>query len=137
MIDKLQSHYGSPAPRSAIRSPRGRCTATPHTPKPSPASAGASPNAPLGVITVEVGAGKTVAFRAALAELDQARQHVIYLSNPAVGARGLYPGIVTALGGRPPVPQGRAHPADHRSARRRGNTSGAGLSSCWSLTRRT
>ncbi len=39
----------------------------------------------LGVITGEVGAGKTVALRAALAELDASRHTVIYLPNPAVG----------------------------------------------------
>jgi len=44
----------------------------------------------LGVITGEVGAGKTVALRAALAELDASRHTVIYLPNPAVGARGIY-----------------------------------------------
>jgi type II secretory pathway predicted ATPase ExeA len=55
----------------------------------------------LGVVTGEVGAGKTVAIRAALAGLDQARHTTIYLGNPAVGGRGLYAGIVTALGGIP------------------------------------
>jgi len=43
----------------------------------------------LGVITGEVGAGKTAAARAALAGLDQARHIVIYLPNPAVGVRGI------------------------------------------------
>jgi type II secretory pathway predicted ATPase ExeA len=55
----------------------------------------------LGVFTGEVGAGKTVAVRAALAALDPTRYHVIYLGNPAVGARGIYRTIVTALGGIP------------------------------------
>jgi type II secretory pathway predicted ATPase ExeA len=55
----------------------------------------------LGVVTGEVGAGKTVAVRAALANLDQTRTTVVYLGNPAVGARGIYHGIVTALGGVP------------------------------------
>ena len=55
----------------------------------------------LGVITGEVGAGKTVALRAALAELDASRHTVIYLPNPAVGARGLYAALVTGLGGVP------------------------------------
>ena len=55
----------------------------------------------LGVITGEVGAGKTVAVRAALAGLDASRTTIIYQPNPAVGARGLYAGIVTALGGTP------------------------------------
>jgi len=51
----------------------------------------------LGVITGEVGAGKTVAARAALANLDTSRHTIIYLGNPAVGARGLY----AAIGGTP------------------------------------
>ena len=55
----------------------------------------------IGVVTGEVGAGKTVAVRAALAGLDQSRHTVIYLGNPAVGARGLYTTIVSALGGTP------------------------------------
>jgi len=55
----------------------------------------------LGVITGEVGAGKTAAARAALAGLDQARHILIYLPNPAVGVRGIHHAIVTALGGRP------------------------------------
>ena len=55
----------------------------------------------LGVITGEVGAGKTVAARAALANLDTSRHRIIYLGNPAVGARGLYAAIISALGGTP------------------------------------
>jgi type II secretory pathway predicted ATPase ExeA len=55
----------------------------------------------LGVVTGEVGAGKTVAIRAALAGLDPSRHTTIYQGNPAVGGRGLYSGIVTALGGVP------------------------------------
>ena len=57
--------------------------------------------AALGVVTGEVGAGKTVAVRAALAALDTSRHTVIYIGNPAVGARGLYAAIITALGGTP------------------------------------
>ncbi len=55
----------------------------------------------LGVLTGEVGAGKTVALRAALADLDPSRHTVIYLPNPSIGSRGLYAAIVTALGGIP------------------------------------
>ena len=55
----------------------------------------------LGVVTGEVGAGKTVAARAALAGVDTSRTTVIYLGNPTVGARGLYSTIVTSLGGTP------------------------------------
>ena len=55
----------------------------------------------LGVITGEVGAGKTVAVRAAVAQLDPTRHHIIYIPNPAFGTRGLYVTIVTALGATP------------------------------------
>ena len=55
----------------------------------------------LSVITGEVGAGKTVAVRAAVADLDASRHTIVYLANPATGTRGLYSGIVTALGGIP------------------------------------
>ena len=55
----------------------------------------------LGVVTGEVGAGKTVAARAALAGLDGSRHTIIYIGNPAIGTRGLYAAIITALGGTP------------------------------------
>jgi type II secretory pathway predicted ATPase ExeA len=55
----------------------------------------------LGVITGEVGCGKTVAARAAIAALDQTRHTLIYLANPTTGTRGIHYQIVTALGGRP------------------------------------
>jgi type II secretory pathway predicted ATPase ExeA len=55
----------------------------------------------LGVITGEVGVGKTVAVRAAISQLDQAAHHIVYLANPTVGTRGLYLTIVHALGARP------------------------------------
>ena len=57
--------------------------------------------AAIGVLTGEVGAGKTVAVRAALGELNGSRHTVIYLGNPAIGARGLYAAIVNRLGGMP------------------------------------
>lgn len=53
----------------------------------------------IGVLTGEVGAGKSVALRAALGALDGSRHAVIYLGNPSVGARGLYQAIVARLGG--------------------------------------
>jgi type II secretory pathway predicted ATPase ExeA len=55
----------------------------------------------LGVITGEVGVGKTVALRAAISQLDQAAHHIVYLANPTVGTRGLYVNIVRALGAVP------------------------------------
>ena len=55
----------------------------------------------IGVITGEVGAGKTVAVRAALTALDPTRHTLIYLPNPTVGVRGIHHQIVAALGGQP------------------------------------
>ncbi|EQD53336.1 AAA ATPase, partial [mine drainage metagenome] len=55
----------------------------------------------LGVLVGEVGAGKTVAVRAATAGLDRTRWHVVYVANPAFGTRGLYVAIVAGLGATP------------------------------------
>jgi type II secretory pathway predicted ATPase ExeA len=55
----------------------------------------------LGVLVGEVGAGKSVAVRAAAAALDPTRHHVVYVSNPSYGCRGLSVSIVAALGGIP------------------------------------
>jgi len=55
----------------------------------------------LAVITGEVGAGKTVAARAAIAALDQTRHTLLYLPDPTTGTRGIHHHMVTALGGRP------------------------------------
>jgi type II secretory pathway predicted ATPase ExeA len=55
----------------------------------------------LAVLTGDVGAGKTVAVRAAVAALDRTRHTIVYVPNPAIGARGLYVTIVAALGGKP------------------------------------
>jgi type II secretory pathway predicted ATPase ExeA len=55
----------------------------------------------IGVITGEVGTGKTAAVRAAVAGLDPAGHNVIYIGNPATGVRGINAAVVTALGGRP------------------------------------
>ncbi len=55
----------------------------------------------LGVVIGEVGAGKTVALRAAVEALDQSRHVLIYLPNPTVGVRGIHHAVVSALGGVP------------------------------------
>ncbi len=53
------------------------------------------------VITGEVGTGKTVAIRSAVADLDPAGHTVIYIGNPATGVRGILASVVTALGAKP------------------------------------
>jgi type II secretory pathway predicted ATPase ExeA len=55
----------------------------------------------LGVLVGDVGSGKTVAIRAAVAALDPTNHHVVYIANPAFGTRGLYVSIVTSLGATP------------------------------------
>ncbi len=40
------------------------------------------------MVTGDVGAGKTVAVRAAVAALDPTRYQVIYIAHPSFGARG-------------------------------------------------
>jgi type II secretory pathway predicted ATPase ExeA len=52
-------------------------------------------------VACAVGAGKTVAVRAALAALDRSRHTVVYLPDPTVGVRGIHHRIVTSLGGQP------------------------------------
>jgi len=54
-----------------------------------------------GVLTGEVGAGKTVALRAAAAALDASRHTLIYLAQPGTGVRGIYAEVVRALGATP------------------------------------
>ena len=55
----------------------------------------------IAMITGEVGTGKTVAIRCAVADLDAAAHTVIYIGNPATGVRGILAHVVTALGGKP------------------------------------
>src|SRR6266545_2847764 len=101
MIEKLKSHYGF------AKTPFGRRLAPQMLHRHGTHAEAVArigwciSERGLGVVTGEVGAGKTVAVRAALATLDSSRHTVIYLGNPAVGGRGLYGCIVTALGGVP------------------------------------
>jgi type II secretory pathway predicted ATPase ExeA len=55
----------------------------------------------LGVLTGEVGSGKTVAVRAAVDGLDASRNTLIYLANPQIGTRGIHGAIAAALGQTP------------------------------------
>lgn len=101
MIEKLKSHYGF------TRTPFGRSLAAQMLHRHGTHAEAVARigwcigERGLGVVTGEVGAGKTVAVRAALATLDSSRHTTIYLGNPAVGGRGLYGCIVSALGGVP------------------------------------
>jgi type II secretory pathway predicted ATPase ExeA len=82
-IEKLQAHYGftkMPFRRDLAPGMLHRHAA--HAEAAARISWCISEHA-LGVITGEVGAGKTVALRAALASLDASRHSLIYLGNPS------------------------------------------------------
>ena len=101
MIEKLQAHYGF------TRMPFGRDLA------PGMLHRHAAHNEAcaritwciaeraIGVVTGEVGAGKTASVRTVLAGLDASRHTIIYLPNPMIGTRGLHEMIVTTFGGQP------------------------------------
>ena len=101
MIDKIQHHFGF------TQMPFGRDLAPAMLHRHAAHAQAAAritwtiTEKTLGVITGEVGTGKTVAARAALAGIDPTRHTVIYLANPATGVRGIHHHIVTSLGGRP------------------------------------
>ena len=100
-IDRLRAHWGfTRMPFSKDLAPAMLATTSAHAEAVARIRWCVTEDA-LGVITGEVGAGKTVAARAALATLDASRHTIIYLGNPAVGARGLYAAIIAALGGTP------------------------------------
>ena len=100
-IDRLRSHYGfSRMPFQRDLAPQMLFSSRAHKEATARIAWLVSETA-IGTVTGEVGAGKTVAARAAVATLDSSRHTVVYLSNPAVGARGLYAHIAAALGGVP------------------------------------
>lgn len=100
-IDRLQAHYGfTRMPFSRDIAPQGL------HPHPAHREAVARiqwciTQRQLGVITGEVGAGKTVAVRGALAALEPSRHQIIYIADPTITMRGIHTAIVTALGGTP------------------------------------
>ncbi len=97
-IQRLQAHYGF------TRMPFGRGLAPSMLHRPSGHAEAVArigwciDQHALGVITGEVGAGKTVAVRAATAALDTSRHVVIYQPNPSVGVRGMLHHVVATLG---------------------------------------
>lgn len=100
-IDKLRAHYGlTRTPFSRGIAPSQIFAARTHKEAVARLRWLVDETA-IGVVTGEVGAGKTIAARAAVATLDASRFTVVYLSNPMVGARGIHHHLVTALGDIP------------------------------------
>lgn len=60
----------------------------------------------IGLLTGEVGVGKSLAARCAVADLDASRHTIIYLANPAIGARGIHQHLAHALGVTPQFHRG-------------------------------
>src|SRR5262249_21426616 len=58
----------------------------------------------LGILTGEVGAGKTVAARATVAGLEPSLYQFVYCANPTIGGRGILSPLLAPLGGPPPPP---------------------------------
>jgi type II secretory pathway predicted ATPase ExeA len=61
----------------------------------------------VGLVTGEIGSGKSTAVRAFAASLDFNRYLVIYLANPTTGTTGLYRDLLLSLGVEPPFSQPR------------------------------
>jgi type II secretory pathway predicted ATPase ExeA len=100
-VDKLRAHYGlTRTPFSRGIAPSQIFAARTHKEAVARLKWLVDETA-IGVVTGEVGAGKTIAARAAVATLDASRFTVVYLSNPMVGARGIHHHLVTALGDIP------------------------------------
>lgn len=100
-IDRLQAHYGfTRMPFSRDVPPQG-LHPHPHHQEAVARIQWCIAQHQLGVITGEVGAGKTVAVRAALAALEPSRHQIIYIADPTITMRGIHTAVVTALGGTP------------------------------------
>jgi type II secretory pathway predicted ATPase ExeA len=61
----------------------------------------------FGLVTGEIGSGKSTAVRAFTATLEPNRYCVIYLANPTTGITGLYRDLLLALGQEPPYTKPR------------------------------
>ena len=61
----------------------------------------------LGLVTGDIGSGKSTAVRAFTASLDANSYLVIYLANPTTGMTGLYRDLLLALGYEPPFSSSR------------------------------
>jgi type II secretory pathway predicted ATPase ExeA len=61
----------------------------------------------FGLVTGEIGSGKSTAVRTFTAGLDANRYLVLYLANPTTGMTGLYRELLTGLGHEPPYTASR------------------------------
>jgi type II secretory pathway predicted ATPase ExeA len=98
MIETLQSHYGfTVMPFTAAIPVTGLFSSAAHKEAVARLRWLISARGP-GVLTGEVGSGKTVAVRAAIDGLDTSRNTLIYLPNPQIGVRGIHGAVAVAPG---------------------------------------
>ncbi|MGW0886505.1 ExeA family protein [Streptomyces sp. NPDC002671] len=101
MIEKLQAHYGfERMPFGRNLSPGMLHRHQAHNEAVARISWCISERS-IGVVTGEVGAGKTVSVRTCLDALDPSKYTVIYLPNPMIGVRGIHEEIVNSFGQTP------------------------------------
>jgi type II secretory pathway predicted ATPase ExeA len=100
-IQRLQSHYGFTRPPFGSDLAPGMLHRHPGHAEAVARITWCVEHTAIGVITGEVGAGKTVAVRAATTALEPSRHIVIYIPNPSIGVRGMLHHIVAALGHSP------------------------------------
>ena len=100
-VDRLRTHYGlSCQPFGSGLAPAQLFASRAHQEATARLSWLITESA-IGVVTGDTGAGKTVAARAAVSQLDESRHSIIYLPNPAIGGRGLHMHIAYHLGATP------------------------------------
>ena len=88
MIDAVVTKFGPPACRSAATCPPRRLHRHRDCGEAAARIAWAVSDKTIGMVTGEVGTGKMVAIRSAVADLDPASHTVIYIGNPATGVSG-------------------------------------------------
>jgi type II secretory pathway predicted ATPase ExeA len=100
-VDKLQTYYGFTRPPFARDLAPGQLFPSAAHKEAVARISWLVGQRSIGVVTGEVGAGKSVAARAAVSRLDASRHTTVYLPNPAIGGRGLHMHLVYALGATP------------------------------------
>ena len=101
IVDAVRGYFGSERLPSDRSIPVGALSASASRQEAAGRIAYGIDTRQITVITGEVGAGKSVAARAATDRLDASCRQLITIPNPQVGARGIHHAVVATLGGVP------------------------------------
>src|SRR5207253_10932709 len=101
MIANLQAHYGFTCMPFTASVPASSLFASAAHKEPVARLRWLISARGLGVLTGEVGAGKTAALPAAAHRLDASRHTLIHLPNPQAGVTGIHGALATAPGKAP------------------------------------